>query len=268
MTIARAFGLSVFGTLVCLSFSGCADPGPTTNDDVVANVETKVTPKWTPHIHAGTCPDPALGSTEKTEWYQAKATSVIQYVVGGKDPFTYDEVTYNPSCKQAQINATRLRNMIAPSSSKVSATAWLQAAFSDKVCGLPSALYAIEISNQVSVSDWEAQKKTGELLDKCWGLGVSGFYYADPNEQDKVRTVYIDPEPARLTTDLYGATGATAAAVYTNTGTNTNVIKWPSSYTWSSAPPLPGIPCSNGDIPWGTETLKIIQGSGSYRRCY
>lgn len=253
---------SIFATLVV----GCAasEPG---DDDARVSVDTSVAPQWSPPLTGGVCPDPALGSTEKTEWYQAKATSVMQYLVGGKDPFTPDEVMYNPACKEAQINATNLRNMISPSSSKIAATAVLQAAYSDKVCGLPAALYALDISSQISPSAWDAQKKTGQLLDKCWGVGVSGFYYADPT-QDKTRRIYIDPEPARLTTDLYGSTGATAAAVYTNTGAATNVIKWPSSYTWSSSPPPAGTPCSNGDVPWGTETLKLIQGSGSYRRCY
>ncbi len=78
----------------------------------------------------------------------------------------------------------------------------------------------------------------------------------------------VAPEPARLTTDLYGSTGATGAAVYTYSNTPTTVLKWPGSYTWSSNPPAVGLPCSTGDIPWGTVTLKVIQGGGAYRRCY
>jgi hypothetical protein len=264
MTTARVVGLSVVGSLVCLSFFGCADPEPTTDGPVVANVDTKVTPQWSPPLTGGTCPDPAL----RPEWYQAKATTVIQYLVGGKDPFTPEEVTYNVSCKEAQELTTNLRNMINPPyGAKTAPTATLQAATSGNVCTLPAALYAIDISSQVPTSVWDAQRNVGKQLDDCWGVGVSGFYYADPT-QDRVRRIYIDPEPARLTKDLFGSTGATAAAVYVNTGAETVVMKWPGSSTWSASPPPAGLPCSTGDIPWNTETLKIIQGTGSTRRCY
>lgn len=267
MTHARAIVLSVLGSAVFLSFFGCADPEPTSNEGVVPNVEPKVTPRWSPTLSGGVCPDKALGSTEPPEWYQARATSVIQYVVGGKDPFDPAEVSSNPACKDAWVNATKLRDMISPPSSKTAPTATLQAAFADKVCGLPAALYRIDISSQVPASVWDEQRKTGDLLDKCWGVGVSGFYYADPT-QDKYRRIYIDPEPARLTADLSGSTGATAAAVYTNTGTGTTVRKWPGTYISTASPPTPGQPCSTSDLANGSETLKILQGSGTWRRCY
>jgi hypothetical protein len=269
MTTARAIVLSVLVSSSGLAFIGCAEPEPNTDSHVLANVDTSVTPQWSPPLVGGTCPDPALGSTEKTEWYQAKATRVIQFLVGGKDPFTYEEVTYNSSCKDAQVNLTNLRNMIAPYSSKISPTATLQMATSGNVCGLSASLYALDISLQVSTSVWDAQRKTGDQLDGCWGVGVSGFYYADPNwQENKNHRIFIDPEPARLVKDLVGLTGATAAAVYSNTMTEVEVIKWPGSYVNPPSPPPAGIPCSVTDLASGNETLKILQGSGGWRRCY
>jgi hypothetical protein len=81
----------------------------------------------------------------------------------------------------------------------------------------------------------------------------------------------LAPEPARLTVDLYGSTGATGAAVYTYSNVGTTVIKWPGTYTYTTSASIKasvGAPCSTGDIPWGTETRKVIQGAGNYYRCY
>jgi hypothetical protein len=269
MTTARVI-VSLLVATSGLAFLGCADdPAPNTDSNVLANVDPSVTPQWSPVIVAGKCPDPKRGSTEKTEYYQAKATRVIQFLVGGKDPFSYEDITYNSACKDAQINLTNLRNMIAPYSSKISPTATLQMATSGTVCGLSASLYALDISLQVPTSVWEAQQKTGDQLDLCWGYGVSGFYYADPDwQENKNHRIFIDPEPARLVKDLFGLTGATAAAVYSNTYAEVDVIKYPGSWVNPASPPTPGQPCSTSDLPNGTETLKILQGSGTWRRCY
>lgn len=253
---------SIFAATVIV---GCADEP--TNEEAVGVVEQK----WSPPLTGGVCPDPAIGSTEKTEYYQAKATSAIQYLVGGKEPFTYEELNKIDACKAAFNNLTNLRNMLAGASGreKTSATATLSMATSGNVCGLSAALYALDFSWQVPSTVWDEQKSVGEQLDKCWGIGVSGFYYADPNGQEnKTRRIYIDPEPTRLAKDLWGATGATAAAVYTNTGTEVTVVKWPSTWINPASPPTPGQPCSTTDLLNGNETLKILQGSGNWRRCY
>lgn len=267
MTTARVI-VSLLVATSGLAFIGCADPEPTNSDsDVRANVETNVTPKWMPP--PGKCPDPAIGSKEKTEYYQLRASSVIAYVAGGKDPFTYEDVTYNPSCKDAQTALTNLRDLVSPYSRKITPQATLTGVGNGDVCGLRAALYTLDISMQVPQAVWDAQRKVGDQLDACWGMGVSGFYYADPfADQDKNHRIYIDPEPARLMSDLSGSTGATAAAVYETSGLKVEVLKWPATYVSSFTPPAAGTPCSTTDLFSGVETNKIIQGSGSYRKCY
>lgn len=270
MTTARVI-VSLLVATSGLGFIGCADPEPNADSKVLASVDTNVTPAWSPPLVGGHCPDPAYGSTERTEWYQAKATRVIQYLVGGKEPFTYEEVMKVDACKAAFDNLTKLREMITPPSERDkggSALATLQMATHGTVCGLSASLYAIDFSWQVPTSIWDEQSKVGEQLDKCWGYGVSGFYFADPSGQEKNRRIYIDPEPTRLSKDLWGATGATAAAVYSNSGIETEVIKYPGSWVNPASPPTPGQPCSTTDLLNGNETLKILQSSGTWRRCY
>lgn len=76
----------------------------------------------------------------------------------------------------------------------------------------------------------------------------------------------LAPEPAQLTQALGGSTGQTAEARYVNTQVQTNVVKWPSSYSYG--PSLaPGTPCSTGALAAGAQTSKVIQATGNYRRC-
>jgi hypothetical protein len=263
---AIAVATSILATFAVV---GCAAGEPGTDTDARVAVDTNVSPTYTPVLTAGVCPD---GSTMPKEWYQGKATSVMQYLVGGNLPWTKEELDKVPECYAAYEATTQLRAMLANSKSGAN----LQAAYSDFVCTLPAALYKIDFSQEISADFYSKMEKTGPWLDACWGVGVSGFYYAEPSAtsgQEKLRyppprRVYIDPEPARLAKDLFGVTGATAAAVYTNTGTEVAVLKWPSSWINPASPPLPGQPCSTSDLPNGTETLKILQGSGTWRRCY
>jgi hypothetical protein len=262
MPSTRALLLSVLGTVVLVPFVGCADPEPVTGSNVLANVDTSVSPQWTPPgPPAGTCPDPSIGSTQPTEYYQRRATTVMTYLVGGETPFAKKELDTNPECVAAYDCTTMLRTYL-----DTKGAVSLQPAVGDIVCGLPAALYAIDFSAQIPSSLYASMATCGTHLDNCWGVGVSGFYYAEPDQ--RIRRVYIDPEPARLSQNLTGSTGATAAAVYTTTLIETTVLKWPGSYTSSASPPPAGLPCSTGDLPEGLETLKIIGGSGSYRRCY
>lgn len=260
MTSRTVFGIvtaSVLATLVV----GCAAAEPS-DDDVQVAPEMSVTPKYTPPLTGGVCPDPSVGSTEKPWYYQQKATTVVAYLLGGKAPFTADDLTKEPACVDAQKCTTILRDALQP---KGSAT--LSAATAANVCGLPAAVYALSISQEMPYDQWNLVKTCGQVLDKCWGVGVSGFFYADP-AQDKSRKVYIDPEPARLTSDLIGSTGATAAAVYESSGGEVKTLKWPGSYVSVAYPPAAGTPCSTTDMLAGTETLKLIQATGSFRRCY
>jgi hypothetical protein len=96
----------------------------------------------------------------------------------------------------------------------------------------------------------------------CWGDGVKPFVYLGSDGA----TGYFDPEPAKLTQSLSGSTGATAAAVYANSNTSTNVIKWSSTAAAGSA--AGGTACSPGDLSVSSETLKVIQVlPNGYRKC-
>lgn len=249
---------SILTTLVV----GCAASEPADDDARVA-VDTNISPKYTPPLVGGVCPDPSVGSTEPAPYYQVKATTVVQWLVGGDDPFTKEEIDKEPACAEAHSCTQLLHDALLPKG-----YASLTPATAATVCGLPAAVYGIDVSNEMPYDQWLAIRDCGEKLDKCWGVGVSGFFYAAPASENKTRKIYIDPEPAKLTSDLVGSTGATAAAVYESSGGEVKALKWPGTYVSSAAPPAAGTPCSTTDLYSGTDIIKMIQGVGSYRRCY
>jgi hypothetical protein len=74
------------------------------------------------------------------------------------------------------------------------------------------------------------------------------------------------PEPVVTTQTLTGSNGATADAVYQNSGTPTSVIKWYTNYIyapWLAA----GTPCSPTALAVDQVATKVIIASGNYRRC-
>jgi hypothetical protein len=71
----------------------------------------------------------------------------------------------------------------------------------------------------------------------------------------------LAPEPARLTQDLSGSMGATAAAVYVNTNTQTKVIRWYADWTSTDATVRAageGAPCATSDMYSGQQTSKVL----------
>ena len=75
------------------------------------------------------------------------------------------------------------------------------------------------------------------------------------------------PEPADLTASLSGSTGATAAAVYSNTFVPTRVLLWPATWT-AGGTAAAGTPCSTYGLPVGSRATKTIQLSASgLRKC-
>jgi hypothetical protein len=78
----------------------------------------------------------------------------------------------------------------------------------------------------------------------------------------------LAPGPADVVSDLTGTTGATAQAVYANSGVPTRVVLWPNYWVTGGSYPA-GTPCSNYGIGVGTRTTKVIivNSSGSQRRC-
>lgn len=77
------------------------------------------------------------------------------------------------------------------------------------------------------------------------------------------------PGPADLTANLSGYTGATAAAVYADSGAPTTVKLWPGVWTSSGGTLAAGTPCSPGSLLAGERATKTIQvnSSGSQARC-
>jgi len=73
------------------------------------------------------------------------------------------------------------------------------------------------------------------------------------------------PEPARLTSTLYGSGSRTPVLyVYSNLAGYGYFLS--SSWTWSTAPA--GAPCSTtAPVPAGTVLYGIVYASGNYRRC-
>jgi hypothetical protein len=132
------------------------------------------------------------------------------------------------------------------------------------VCGLTAAKYTLKCGGSAAYDYMKAATSYG-YMDTCFVPGTSYFYF--PGAQDNL-TMFMDPEPARLTQSLSGTTGATAAAVYVNSAVATRATKWPSTYTSGGTnPPAAGTPCSTGDLPLDGTTTSMIQASGSYRKC-
>ena len=75
----------------------------------------------------------------------------------------------------------------------------------------------------------------------------------------------LAPEPALLTVDLTGNTGASAVAVYVNSASKTTAVSWPATLTGGSI--AAGTPCSNVPLTNGQTTSKVIVAVGALRKC-
>jgi hypothetical protein len=78
----------------------------------------------------------------------------------------------------------------------------------------------------------------------------------------------LAPGPADLKAPLTGSTGATADAVFVNTGTPTRVLLWSSTFVPGGTYPA-GTPCSTYGLSAGERTTKVIvvNASGTQRKC-
>jgi hypothetical protein len=200
-----------------------------------------------------TCP-----SASQAKAAQAAATALVKYIVGGANPFTKKpgQPGYG-ECFGVKTNVDNIRNFAN------SGMCTLQApADGSTVCGLEASKYQLKCGGSAA---WDYMNAAIGYMDACFVPGTAYFFF--PGSQDNT-TMYMDPEPARLTQSLAGSTGATAAAVYVNTAASTTAVKGPSTYTSGGTnPPAAGSPCSTGDLPVNTETTHMIQASGSYRKC-
>jgi hypothetical protein len=76
----------------------------------------------------------------------------------------------------------------------------------------------------------------------------------------------LAPEPVVTTQPLSGTNGATADAVYLNSGTPTTVLKWVNTGVY--APWLaPGTPCTITALPVDGTAYYVILASGPIRKC-
>jgi hypothetical protein len=188
--------------------------------------------------------------------YQKRVTAYVDYVLGSPaSPFAAYPCRIPLSTPAAELAASTLRSAVAMG------TCTVGDAIPSTVCGLP-ALERVVTCLGLSGPELLVVAGAGAKLDLCWGVGASGFLHSS---QDGLYT-YIDPEPVVTTQSLSGSNGATAAAVYQNSGTSTSVVKWYS--TGIFAPNLgAGTPCSTSDLPSGGTATKAILASGSYKRC-
>lgn len=264
---------SACSVFVALFIVGCGDGSgedetaspATSNQAPVGQVSSAVT------VASRECPD--AHSAHAPEFYQAEATRVARYLLGGPDAFApmhgslYEADMSNPQCVAAKTCIDALKSSIEQRYITVGSSGMNMA------CGLRAGLITLTAARGISPSDIATMAQCASNLDGCWGVGVSGFFYPDPlgftpNSSLSDDKIYIDPEPARLTAPLSGSTGATAAAVFVNTSTSTNVVKWTSGYMSAAWVPAAGTPCSIGDLPAGVDATQMIQAAGGYRRCF
>jgi hypothetical protein len=193
---------------------------------------------------------------------QQRVTAYVDYVLGSPtSPFTAYPCSnllgsnLLSTQAEAKLEADTLRNAVARDACTVGD------AIQATVCSLPATERVVACLG-LSGPELAVVAVAGTTLDLCWGVGASGFLHSS---QDGLYT-HVDPEPVITTQPLSGSNGATAAAVYQNSRTSTQVTKWYSTGVY--APNLAaGIPCSIGDLAQGATATKVILGSGSYKRC-
>lgn len=239
--LARFF--SITGVLTLTLAAGCASP----NDEATATAEE------TAEVEQAAVACPIGGSA-----VQAKVTKAYKYIIGG---------TVNPATGSLGLALTSLRSKVLAGRIDIFTPVAATVCYRDvgKAKLVAWGMTSVEI-NQL--------KALGDLADDAWGTGASRFIYVsepsiveDPTDPGKYFfTAWIDPEPAKLTQNLSGSTGATAAALYTGSNTATNVVKWVS--TAAAGTVAGGTPCTTGDATIDTVTLRSIQVlSNGYRRC-
>ncbi|MBX3210001.1 MAG: hypothetical protein KF764_33535 [Labilithrix sp.] len=104
-------------------------------------------------------------------------------------------------------------------------------------------------------------------LTTC-AITVQQYCDVGPFFAHRAKMLTMDPEPATTKETLGSSTGATAAAVFVNSNEATKVLKWPATYNTGGAnPPAAGTPCSPTILSEGSLTTKVIQASGTLRRC-
>jgi len=182
---------------------------------------------------------------------QQQATTFVAYLLGGENPL-----------RGAGCNYSACANLAAAFSASQCV---LSSAVPGNVRGLQAGLIAVECNAMESVAFAEATACAAQL-DACFGGGVSDFFLPISNKTN-AHVFELDPEPVSLVQPIGSTTGATAAAVYVNSGLGTTAIKWPSTYTGGGNLPPAGTSCTTGAANAGTITYQVIVASGNYRKC-
>jgi hypothetical protein len=195
--------------------------------------------------------------------------------------------------------ADKLPPVPVPACYDLPGTAWVESGPLDTACHLPADTFGVNVPDSDPDIDKTVMEKAAVLLDGCWGKGISGFLWVDtgyktppssgsttptcdpkqypkgcPEEEGrrpgpiKVNIFGTDPGPADLKAPLFGSSGATADAVFTNTTVATKVLLWPGTYTSGNSSPA-GTPCNTIGMGTGERTTKqiVVNLSGTQRKC-
>lgn len=290
--------------------AGCSEGQVATNEDVAPKTEvaSKVSPMYTPPPMT-VCPQDYGVKDEYAFWYQVQASRVANYLMGGVDPFDNTigpdgypvgwGPEYGPAglaapdtgseeCMEAAKAIHFIHDKLYPAAtpggrcdmqkdgtcSAATATASISNGGLGKACGLQANTFQIEVD--AADPDWPNMTETALKLDKCWDMGVSGFFWVMekvPSARNKdghlVNVLGIDPEPASLTAPLTSTTGATAAATFVNSGAKTNAVEWSGSWTsggWLAAgTPCSTVPLAPGDVT--SKTIVALSATSAFRKC-
>jgi hypothetical protein len=262
--------LAVIGTLLAFA-AGCAAPNdtaePADEEQQVVDSELSSSSGGVGGIGGGSgstaanidvpAPTACNGNIITRRDQQAKATRALKYALGG---------TSNPATGSFGLALNSLRSKMA--SGRMNIFPGVAAT----VCGIKAVKFKL-VALDLTYTEATQLAQFASLSDDAWGTGASRFIFVDgasvvkdPTNNTYMFSTWIDPEPAKLTQNLSGSTGATAAAIYTNSEAATNVIKW--SSTAAAGSPAGGTPCSPGDLSVSSETLKVIQVlPNAYRKC-
>jgi hypothetical protein len=198
---------------------------------------------------------------------QKRVTSAWQYAIGG--------ATVPTDAYPCTGSTTTIAGLSTLRSSLAKGECTAQYDSTATVCSL-SAVVDIVNCPSLTQAQTDAVWSISASLDQCWGSGASGFWtitaIANSNTtgrktQDGTVAILmkIDPEPAHLDTSLAGGSGSWAYATYVNSLLPTTVSKWPG--TWTAGSLAAGTPCSTYDLPAGSDAVRSIYATGSYRKC-
>jgi len=252
-TLARSLALVGCTALVAWT-SGCAAPSdePEAAEEESAEVAS------------------AAGATPANIALQKKVTTAFSVAMG----LSSKALILNHACTTGKAGAmTALLDALAGMKQNLDdGYATLQAPSLTTILNLKAVSRPLKMSSsfRASINSPPLPMPAGLYLQKlqtsfvdCWGDGVKPFVYLGSDGA----TGYFDPEPVNLTQSLSGSTGASAAAVYSNSQSATTVRYWSGSYGPNSLGLSAGTPCSTSGLSSSSVALKVIQVYSSYAKC-